>query len=126
MSLRSPQKSPDFALHRESIDANDGAGPHTDVTRGINMDGYEHAIIQVLPDAGDAPVVEVLFWSPEAGRFVSEHTALTFAAKAAGVPWQAVVPVYGRVMFVQITSGIVAGGDGTKIAVAGFNRLHPE
>lgn len=121
----SPKQTPDSALYR-TVKANDGAGPHTDRAKGLNCGGYEQMSIEVIPDAADNPVVAVLYWSETAERFVAHEPAIGVAAKGAGVPYVMTVPVLGRIIFVQVTSGIAALSPGTLIAVGGFNILHPD
>ncbi len=112
-------KAPDYAFYRSvaSADPTD----ETDVNHGMNCANYEHANVQVIPNAGVTPTVEIRWWSAEAGKFVSESTAITKAGPGAGVPYEFSVACYGRIMFVKVT---VATGP-VKIYVSGFNPIHP-
>jgi len=118
---RSPSHAPDYALHRYVKDAND-TPPETVKAHGINMHGFQSANIQVIPDANDPnPSIEVFFWSEKAAAFVSEHSALAFAGKGAGEPYEVTVECNGRVMFVSVIAGVAATQD-CRIYVSGFNE----
>jgi hypothetical protein len=119
-TTNSPQRAPEYALHRHLDGVND-AGDITDEAKGMLMQDYEDAIIQVVPSASGNPAVSVLFWSGEAGKFIPEHTALDFAAAGAGVAWEARVKANGRRLFAYVTSGI-GGADECHIYVSGFRR----
>jgi hypothetical protein len=115
----SPQRAPDYVLHRYVFGANDSL-PHTVKEDGILMQDYEDANIIVVPHEDAAPAVSVLFWSEAKGAFVPEHTPVNFAAKADGVAWAARVKALGRRMFVAVTAGMAAGEE-CQIFVSGFN-----
>lgn len=119
---RSPVHAPDFALHRYVAEANDPAS-ETVRAHGMNMQGYQNAHVQVVPDTNDPnPSIKVRFWSEAAGAFVDDHSALAFAGKGAGIPYEVTVACNGRVMFVTIVSGMAAGKV-CRVYVAGFNEV---
>lgn len=105
-----------YALHRAAVASADAAPPVATKAQGINMNGYEEAIIEVLPvtGAGD-PVVNIYWWSEAANAWIQDHTLNTFAAVGAGVPWTAVVAVKHRRMFVALT-GTLTGGVNVRVA----------
>lgn len=113
----SPQKAPDYVLHRNAITTADTL-PETNSKKCMNMSSYEYAHIQVVPAAGVNPNVAVLWWSEAAGKFVQEHTAITKAGVGAGVGYEFTVEPCGRKMFVAITA--VSGG-AVSVYVSGFN-----
>lgn len=105
----SPKIAPEY-VHNRHVTAND-ATPETVKSRGINMKDCRFADIQIVPDGTSTkanPVVEIQYWCDAKGEFISEHTALSFAAKGAGAAWHAQVESHGRIMFIKIVSGIAA------------------
>lgn len=112
-----------FALHRSGIASVDtlpitkAAQPKT---TGINMAGYEEAIIEVLPAVGADPIVTIYWWSDAFDGWVRDHTLTTFAAVGAGVEWQAVVACKHRRMFVALTGTLTGGVD---VRVAGHRNV---
>lgn len=98
----SPQLAPGYALYREA-DASDPT-TITDRSKGINMGDHRFANIQIVPSGGANPTVEVLWWSEEAGQFISEHTALSFPPKGVNTPWETSVECRGRIMLVKLTT----------------------
>lgn len=123
----SPQTAPKFTLHRSGRTAIDSAASAVR-SHGMNMSGFEEAIIRVVPttSTGDpAPNVEAMFWSEEAGKFVSEATALAATAPAAKTPYDFRVRCQGRIMWVKLTGTIVVGdGDSVDVLVAGVELDH--
>jgi len=112
--------APDSKLYR-TAKAND-AGPFNDKKQGLNCGHYENLHLEILPSGGDNPVIEVLYWSEEAGLFIGENPAAPYAARGANVPWTVAVPVRGRHVMVVVNSG---GGVGeTKIATSGYGIDH--
>ncbi len=109
------QDSPKFVRHRRAVAAVDSV--FTDSRRAANCKGFEQLRIQVVPSGGADPTVEVMFWSDGAGRFISAHTALTYAGKGADTPYEIVVPVYGQKVFVAFTTLAAGAAD---VWVAGF------
>jgi hypothetical protein len=117
---RSPRHAPDYALHRYVAEANDTL-PETVRAHGMNMHGFQNAHVQVVPDTNNPdPSIKILFWSEAAGAFIDDHSALAFAGKGAGVPYEVTVACNGRVMFVAVVGGMSAGMD-CRIYVSGFN-----
>ena len=113
------ERAPEYRLYRTVI-ANDPATPTVKKGDGAQCFRYRKLHIQVIPAGGDNPVVEVWFWSEEADAFVAQHTALSFAAQGANVPWETTIDVLGRIVFVGVTAG---GGTGsTKILLAGADE----
>lgn len=117
---RSPSHAPDYALHRYVAEANDTL-PETAKQHGMNMHGFQHANIQVVPDTGTPdPSIKVLFWSDKADKFVETHMGLSFSGKGAGTPYETTVECNGRVMFVAVVAGMSAGKV-CRVYVSGFN-----
>jgi len=122
---QSPSTAPVFTLHRIVKDAIDSAAI-TDRDLGMNMTGYDTAVIQVVPKttAGDpSPNIEVLSWSEEAGKFVSAATAKSASAPAAKTAYEYTCDVFGAVIFVYVT-GTLAAGDSAEIFIAGAELDH--
>lgn len=108
-----------WPLHREAVAAADSL-PETNKARGMNMQGYDTAIVDVIPADGANPTVDVLFWSERAGQFVREHTNLQFAGVGVDTPFQFRVEARGRIMFVAVTT--IAAGT-VSIGVAGARTM---
>jgi len=108
-----------WALHREGVDGADSL-PITDVRQGMNMNGYEEAILDVIPTTLANPDIVVLFWSEATGAFVREHVNLPFAGLGAGVAYQVRIPARGRVIFVAVTA---LAAETVDIRVAGARTL---
>lgn len=119
-TTRTPKSTPDFAPHREVTAPDSSPVTVTDKALGMNMAGAPRAVIQVVPETGDSPSIEVLFWSEEAGKFVRAHTALAFAGVGASVPYVVQIQADGQVLFVAVTAGIATG---CKIFVAAAEQL---
>lgn len=111
-----PLQAPFYARHRSGIDALDGT--ITERARGINMAQHAQAHVQVLPSSSANPTVEVLWWSEEASRFISENPVLTKAGAGADAPYEFTVDARGRIMFVAVTAGATGS---IEIMVSGFN-----
>jgi hypothetical protein len=116
-TTRSPVLAPEYALHRVETAAD--SLPQTSRAAGINMRSYTHAHVQVVPSGGANPLVKIMFWSPEAGKFIDLHTALTFTAGGLNTAWETTVECRGREMFVAVTGGVTSGQ--VKIFVAGYS-----
>jgi len=69
----------------------------------MNMSGAKKAIVQVIPSAAQTPTAEVLFWSEEAGKYISAQTALSFPGPGAGTPFTFTVDCNNQFIFVKIT-----------------------
>lgn len=113
----SPLAAPRYARHRSEVTAADGAAIANRML-GCNTENYTHTHIQVVPSGGANPTAEVLWWSEEAGQFVSEHTAISKAGTGADTPFEFTVASQGRILFVKLTS-ISAGS--VEVMVAGFH-----
>jgi hypothetical protein len=122
-TTRNPLQSPEYACHRIVKDAADTL-PETDKARGINMRAALRALVQVVPAGGANPTVAVLWWSEEAGRFIQEHTPITYAGVGANTPYEFSLDSYGRIMFVAVTAG-VAATQSVRVMVSGaeLNRV---
>lgn len=116
----SPSTAPRFTKHRSIVGAID-TGNITNKKSGMNMSGFDNAIIRVIPDNGANPSIEVLFWSEEAGKFISDSTGLTVAAKGADVSYDFKCEVNDRIIFVYVT-GTVTGDDTVEVLIAGDNQ----
>jgi hypothetical protein len=112
--------SQEWNLHRQNVDAAESLPSTATKAQGMNMYGYDDAIIEVLPSGTANPTITVLFWSERASAYVREHTNLQFAGVGADVPFHVRVPCRGRRMFVAVTT--LAGG-AVDIAVAGARTL---
>lgn len=121
----SPSTAPIFTKHREGLAAVDAASySPTSVSAGMNMHGFEKAIIHVVPTADD-PVanIEVLVWSEAAGKFIPFATAKTASSPGAGKDYAYEAVVEGQIIFVRVT-GTVTGADRVDILVAGDHVDH--
>jgi phage tail sheath gpL-like len=119
--LGSPSSVPAFTLHRTVEDAID-AGPDVPVvaSAGMNMKGFDEAVIQVVPKAGAAilPGIEVYQWSESAGTFVPFVAAKTATAPAVLTPYTFQTEVFGAIIWVRVT-GTMTTSDVVEILVAG-------
>lgn len=118
---QSIQKSPTYVLHRDGVTSADSTV--NSYVHGVNTSHYDKANVQVVPIGGANPNVEVLWWSDEADKFISEHVALAKAGVGANTPFEFTVECHSRVMFVAVTA-IAAGS--VKIFVSGAGLSHPE
>jgi hypothetical protein len=109
------ERAPEYGLHRE-VDAPDAAAS-TVKNHGMVMQDYRWANVQVVPAGGANPDIEVMFWSDEAGAFVSEHTPLSFSGIGVNTPYEATVEANGRRIWVKVPT--MAAGT-CKIFVGGF------
>jgi hypothetical protein len=92
----------------------------------MNMTGYDTAVVQVVPKttAGNpAPNIEVLFWSEEAGKFVSAATPKSAISPGANIAYEYTCDVFGGVILVYVT-GTLAAGDSAEIFIAGAELDH--
>lgn len=112
-----------WALHRETVEAADAAPPTDVKAHGMNMLGYEEAVIEVIPLGATAnAALSVYWWSEAASAWIQDQTLLTFAAVGANIPWTAIIPARGRRMFVAVTAGVSAS-NGVDIRVAGHRSI---
>lgn len=121
----SPSAAPIFTLHREGLAAVDAADyAPTKASAGMNMHGFEKAIIQVVSKADD-PIanIEVLTWSQDAGKFVPYATAKAANSPGAGKNYAYECEAEGQIIFVRMT-GTCTGADRVDILVAGDNVDH--
>lgn len=104
----SPASAPVFTIHRQGIAAPDAADASPiKASSGMNMAGYEKAIIHVVPKTGSpTPDIEVLQWSESAGKFVSFATAKSASAPGADTPYAYECDVFGSVIWVRVTGTI--------------------
>lgn len=109
--------TPEYKQHRKAVATADGASVLEESKHAFNAKGFERLCVQVLPAGGANPSVEVMFWSDAAGKFISAHTALTFAGKGANTAYEITVDVYGRKTLVSVTA--IAAGT-VDVHVAGF------
>lgn len=119
--LGTPAAVPKFTLHREKADAIDAdEDVPTSLSAGMNMHGYDEAVIQVVPKAGTAisPNIEVLQWSESAGTFVSFVSAKTASAPAVLTPFVYQCEVFGAIIWVRI-AGTMTDDDQVEVLVAG-------
>jgi|SRR5690606_9481383 len=140
---RNPLRSPDYSLYRVVTTDDDGT-ELTEKSSGINLIGYDKALVQVVPlssvpdpiydqskfeaefpsDGTDsAPAIEILFWNEALQRFIAHIPAITGKVDGEdneGVPFEMTVDVHGRTMFVQVTG--IEDGQAVAIFVAGFGH----
>lgn len=122
----SPTKAPQFTLHRTVANAADTlpAGLPTKASAGMNLAGYERALIQVVPKTGTpTPDIEVYVWSQDAGKFVKYSTAKAFSAPAANTPYTAEIDALDAIIWVAVTAGLAAS-QSVDILVAGSQLDH--
>lgn len=110
-----PQQAPMYTLYRD-VASNDST-PETDKKQGMNMSGYKTANIQVFPEGGGNPTIDVHFWSEEAGKFIQGTTAISKAGVGVNVPHEFSVDVNGRMIYLVVSS-LSAGS--VKLLVSGF------
>ena len=122
MEKASPHVAPDYAHYRQIKDAVE-ANPLTNKRHGINMAHYRCSHIQVVPSGGANPTVVVEWWSEAAGKFVTEHTAISKAGIGINVPYEFTVEPRGRIMSVRVPAGCAAGHT-VDIYVAGYDMDH--
>lgn len=116
----SPSTAPVFTLHREALAAVDAAAASpTKASSGMNMAGYEKAIIHVVPKTGVAATadIEVLVWSEDAGKFIPFATPKTASSPGAHLPYSYEAVVEGQIVWVRVTGTITAST--VDILVAG-------
>lgn len=115
-TYQSPSRAPEYRLHRfvESADVADD----TEQMHGMLMQDARWANIQVIPVNGANPDFEVMFWSEEAGKFISSYTPLTFSGMGVNTPFEFTVEVNGRRIWVKVPS--LSSGS-CKIYVSSFN-----
>lgn len=118
VSESSPQRAPSYALHRDASGAD--TPPQTARTKGMNMQGYEYAHIQVIPGVGVNPNTTIYWWSEEASKFILEHTSIAKAGIGAGVAYEFTVECRGRILYASLSAGAA------KVYVSGFGKRHPE
>jgi hypothetical protein len=114
-TFQNPERAPEYNLHREVAAADVAAD--TVKAHGMVMQDYRYANIQVVPAGGANPDIEVMFWSEEAGAFISEHTALAFSGIGVNTPYEVTVDANGRRLWVMVPT--MAAGS-CKIFVGGF------
>lgn len=113
----SPSTSPVFTIHRIVKDSAD-AGDITNRALGMNMHGYKTGVLRVVPSANANPIIEVLFWSGEAGKFVSRVYPVESGAFGDGAAFDLSFKAFGSVVFVKVRSG-VDSGDTVTVTMAG-------
>jgi len=101
-------EAPNFVPHRVVSDANETTFD-TERKHGMNGDLYNEAIVQVIPDAGVTPTVDVLFWSEAAAKFIPDQTPITKAGSVGGQAFSFSFPILGRVFLVRVTAGLSLG-----------------
>ncbi len=114
----SPSLAPAYALHRDAIAAVDATAP-TNAAYGCNAGMYRYAHVQVVPAGGANPTVGVWWWSEAAGKFIQEHTPLSFAGVGVNVPFEFTIEPRGRKFFVAVTT--LAAGT-ASVYVSGFQH----
>lgn len=115
----SPNKAPEYAIHRENVVAVDTIA-NVAKGDGINCANYKYAHVQVIPKlaSGANPTVAVYWWSEAAGKFAQENPALTKAGVGANAPYEFTVECRGRRMFIAVS--VMASGSVDSILVSGF------
>jgi len=121
-ATQSPQTSPDYAEHRIDVAAADTIASVAKAS-GMNMSGYEHAHVVVVPRAGANPNVQVYWWCEPANAWIRDHTALAFAGVGVDTSYTFTVQCRGRRMFIAVTGGTLTGDDRVNVYVAGFRTV---
>lgn len=116
----SPASSPVYTIHRVVHDAAD-SGDVTKASRGMNFYGFRTGTVRVVPSVSAQPSVEVLFWSEEAGKFISRFPKVESGGFGAGVPFELSFAAFGGVAFLKVTGGVTTG-DTVTVLMAGSRR----
>lgn len=95
-------KAPESKFYRRVIAAD--VLPVADQKQGLNCSNYETVHFQVIPSGGANPVVQLLFWSEAAAKFIPYETAVTIAAKGADVAYTFSYAVQGRIVLLAVTT----------------------
>ena len=117
MIKTSPTLAPKYALHRKDVSAVDVMSEQT-IRDGCNAGMYENTHIQVLPESGVNPDVEIWFWSPTGEKYIKPSPVIARTGLGAGIAYEFSIKAQGRIFFVQVaaTTGNV------DIAVSGFDH----
>ena len=110
--------APDFTIHREDVTATDTLTALRE-SQAINSREYQSVHANVIVEgAGGSAKFEALFWSPKAGKFISEDTPIEVTV-AAGSAKAITVNAEGRKVFFACTA---FGAPATKahVEVAAF------
>lgn len=93
--------APDFFLYRQITAAD--SGPFTDINAGVNCGHYRFLNVAIASTIASA--VEVMFWNPAAGEFVSLDPAITRDGNTgADVNYNFTVEAYGQIVFIAGTT----------------------
>lgn len=113
--------SPKFARHR-AVSALDSL-PEGRRTAGMNMVGYNVALILVVPKAGTPdPMIEVLSWDPVALRFAPFAPRLIRSGVGSGASYVFACNVAEATIWVSVIGGLKAG-DEVEILIAGSRQF---
>lgn len=95
-------RAPGYDIHRDSVTAADGGAPEI-AEKGVDAAPYPLATLLVVPAGTGVSVdLEVLFWSPPAGTFVSEATPIIYSSLTSAKSIN--VDVGGRRFFVKVSA----------------------
>lgn len=104
-----------YALHREAVTGVDTISA-VDKKRGMNMVGYQVAIIEVLPSGGADPTLGLYYWSEAAGLWLQAQTPEVIGPGGVDTPYHRLITtVRQRRIFVAVTA-IAAGQVDVRIA----------
>lgn len=96
------QETPDYQFIK-TVEA-DESTPPSELKKGINFQGYDFGVIQIIPSGGSTPTVELLSWCPALDTFIPVSPAATWTAPSAGAAFEITFSPYGRSVWPRITS----------------------
>ena len=105
--MLSVKDSPKYSTHREAVTAVD-ASPSTKQAEGINYQGYDYALFQVIPTGGANPSIELMEWSDEANSFISANPKFELTGLGIDTPYSFTSLALGRILWVRV-SALLAG-----------------
>ena len=82
----------------------DESTPPTTKNAGVNLAGYDVGVIQVIPEAGVTPTIEVLSWSTALQTFIPVEPAAQYEGPSAGQAFEVTFSPYGRAVWVRCTN----------------------
>lgn len=93
--------APDFFLYRQITAAD--SGPFADINAGVNCGHYR--FLNVAIASASASAIEVMFWNPAAGEFVSSDPVLIKDGNAgADVNYNFTLECFGQIVFLAGTT----------------------
>lgn len=111
----------EITLHRAAIVAADPVLADIGKRLGMNMAGYEEAIVEIHPSGGADPAFAVFWWSEHSSTWIADQTPLVIAAAGANVRYTLTIACKHRRMFIRTTA--VATPGTVDIRVAGHRNV---